>query len=164
MLASSISSSASSSYSAHSESSRFTRDFEEIKLLGKGAFGEVYHVKHNLDKKEYAMKIIPANKINQKDLREVLALSDFKHSGIVQYYCSFIDDCAKVAAGWTSYHSRSDTTFSSESAMETSLTCGATFIPGMHLIITCSHALYKVELLNNYYSTELLRHTKKFLL
>lgn len=37
---------------------RLEKDYDKIKLLGKGAFGVVYHVKHEVDCKEYAVKII----------------------------------------------------------------------------------------------------------
>ena len=45
------------------------KDFERIKLLGKGSFGEVYLVKSKIDNKSYAMKIIDKKIIreNNKD-------------------------------------------------------------------------------------------------
>ncbi len=40
------------------EESRFLKDFEEIKFIGKGGFGSVYKVKNKLDDRYYAVKKI----------------------------------------------------------------------------------------------------------
>ena len=37
---------------------RMEKEFDVIKLLGKGGFGVVYHVKGKLDCKDFAIKII----------------------------------------------------------------------------------------------------------
>jgi len=38
-------------------------DFQTIKVLGKGAFGEVRLVRYNLDNKVYAMKLMRKSKM-----------------------------------------------------------------------------------------------------
>jgi hypothetical protein len=40
------------------EESRFLKDFEEIKFIGKGGFGSVYKAKNKLDDRYYAVKKI----------------------------------------------------------------------------------------------------------
>ena len=40
------------------DSFRLEEEYDRIKLLGKGGFGVVYHVKHKTDRQEYAVKII----------------------------------------------------------------------------------------------------------
>ena len=37
---------------------RFRADFEEVRELGKGAFGRVVMVRHTVDHREYAVKIV----------------------------------------------------------------------------------------------------------
>lgn len=43
----------------HCACSRVEKDFEKLGILGKGGFGVVYHVLHKVDKREYAIKMIP---------------------------------------------------------------------------------------------------------
>ena len=62
--------------------------FQKIKKLGEGSFGEVFHVKHSLDEKEYAIK-----KMHKKenDLCEIRILSSLCHPNIIRYYSSWND-------------------------------------------------------------------------
>lgn len=68
--------------------SRFHREFESIKLLGKGAFGSVVLAKHKLDGSEYAVKkIVFTGNGFQSDahtrvLREVRALAKLDHPNV----------------------------------------------------------------------------------
>ncbi|KAG8239900.1 hypothetical protein J437_LFUL019470 [Ladona fulva] len=78
-------------------SSRIKNEFEIIKLLGKGAFGDVLKAKNKLDGRLYAIKRIqlnPKNKqLNKKITREVKLLSRLNHENVVRYYNSWIE-CA----------------------------------------------------------------------
>ncbi|XP_008301474.1 interferon-induced, double-stranded RNA-activated protein kinase-like [Stegastes partitus] len=65
--------------------SRFQSDYDSIEPLGKGGFGHVYRARHKLVGKFYAVKIVDGE---EKALREVMALSELRHSNIVRY-----DDC-----------------------------------------------------------------------
>ena len=40
------------------ENGRLSSVFENMELIGKGGFGNVYKARHRLDKKNYAIKII----------------------------------------------------------------------------------------------------------
>lgn len=75
--------------------SRIHNEFEAIKWLGKGAFGDVLKVKNKLDGCVYAIKRIklnPKNKqLNRKITREVKLLSRLHHENVVRYYNSWIE-------------------------------------------------------------------------
>lgn len=49
---------------------RTLNDFESIKILGKGAFGKVWLVKHKENDEYYAMKILDKNSVIQQNLIE----------------------------------------------------------------------------------------------
>ncbi|XP_023566970.1 interferon-induced, double-stranded RNA-activated protein kinase isoform X2 [Octodon degus] len=61
----------------------FTRIYENIELIGKGGYGEVFKAIHKLDKTINAIKRTKYN--GEKELREVQALAAFTHPNIVQY-------------------------------------------------------------------------------
>ncbi|XP_031785554.1 eIF-2-alpha kinase GCN2 [Nasonia vitripennis] len=75
--------------------SRLQNEFEVIRWLGKGAFGDVFKVKNKLDGGIYAIKRIklnPKNKqLNRKITREVKLLSRLNHENVVRYYNSWIE-------------------------------------------------------------------------
>ncbi|XP_026672144.1 uncharacterized protein LOC108628228 [Ceratina calcarata] len=75
--------------------SRITNEFEILKWLGRGAFGDVIKVKNKLDGGIYAIKRIklnPRNKqLNRKITREVKLLSRMNHENVVRYYNSWIE-------------------------------------------------------------------------
>ncbi|KAF7186460.1 Eukaryotic translation initiation factor 2-alpha kinase 1 [Pseudocercospora fuligena] len=83
--------------------SRYVQDFEEIGVLGRGGFGEVYRVRHKLDNNIYAVKKIPIrpsliNEIStggqaalDKLLAEVRSLSRLQHPNVVRYHNSWIE-------------------------------------------------------------------------
>ncbi|EME78404.1 uncharacterized protein MYCFIDRAFT_80821 [Pseudocercospora fijiensis CIRAD86] len=83
--------------------SRYVQDFEEIGVLGRGGFGEVYQVRHKLDDCIYAVKKIPIrpsliNEIStggqaalDKLLAEVRSLSRLQHPNVVRYFNSWIE-------------------------------------------------------------------------
>eukprot|EP00250_Pteridium_aquilinum_P002999 c132_g2_i1 orf=137-1987(+) len=78
-----------------SSTSRYSSDFEELSVLGKGGFGYVVLCKNKLDGRQYAMKKIrltdksPA--LNKRILREVTTLSRLQHHHIVRYYQAWFE-------------------------------------------------------------------------
>lgn len=69
-------------------------DFEILKILGKGSFGEVYKVLSKKNNKIYAMKRINLNKFNdekikQLNLNEIKFLEKSCHPHIINLYKSF---------------------------------------------------------------------------
>ncbi|GLV39622.1 Gcn2 [Carabus blaptoides fortunei] len=75
--------------------SRIQNEFEVLKWLGRGAFGDVLKVRNKLDGGYYAIKRIelnPKNKqLNRKITREVKLLSRLNHENVVRYYNSWIE-------------------------------------------------------------------------
>lgn len=71
--------------------------FHELRLLGRGAFGGVYLVIHNLDRLAlgtYAVKKIPVGDSRQwlaNALKEVRVLERLRHPNIVSYYHSWLE-------------------------------------------------------------------------
>ena len=69
-------------------------DFEQIKKLGNGCFGEVWLVKSKLNGKEYAMKKLDLSKKGgeeekKKTRKEIEILKTVHHPNIVKFYTSF---------------------------------------------------------------------------
>ncbi|KAK0555682.1 eukaryotic translation initiation factor 2-alpha kinase [Tilletia horrida] len=74
--------------------SRYRADFEEIKFLGKGAYGSVVKAKNRLDGNMYAIKRIKLSNSSENDertLREITALSRLSHAHIVRYVTCWIE-------------------------------------------------------------------------
>ncbi|KAJ8288896.1 hypothetical protein COCON_G00015550 [Conger conger] len=74
--------------------SRYYNEFQELQLLGKGAFGAVIKVQNNLDGCYYAVKRIlvnPASKQFRRIKGEVTLLSRLNHENIVRYYNAWIE-------------------------------------------------------------------------
>ncbi|XP_063607154.1 eukaryotic translation initiation factor 2-alpha kinase 1-like isoform X2 [Penaeus indicus] len=73
---------------------RYSREFEELSVLGKGGFGLVTKVRHKLDGCHYAVKIISMRKNDLKTLntllREVQSLAQLDHPKIVRYHSTWI--------------------------------------------------------------------------
>jgi eukaryotic translation initiation factor 2-alpha kinase 3 len=87
---------------------RYKAEFWELRRLGKGGFGTVYHVKNFVDNQDYAVKKIPLDpkclrnwKTNGAQevealLKEIRTLARLEHSNIVRYYTAWIEG----AEGW----------------------------------------------------------------
>ena len=83
--------------------SRYRADFQEIKMLGKGGFGQVWHVLNYVDNQHYAMKRIPLNRRMahqlhtsgldglENVLREIRTLARLEHCNVVRYFNAWIE-------------------------------------------------------------------------
>ncbi|TPX71470.1 hypothetical protein SpCBS45565_g01126 [Spizellomyces sp. 'palustris'] len=76
-------------------SSRYSEDFNELHVLGKGAFGQVWKVRNRLDSVEYAVKKIPLKMGMgnlERILREVKFHARLSHSNVVRYFSAWVED------------------------------------------------------------------------
>ncbi|CAG8514796.1 12224_t:CDS:10 [Acaulospora morrowiae] len=78
------------------QNSRYSNDFVEIKLLGKGGFASVWQAKNKLDGVDYAIKKIrlrgdkiPGEK--EKIFREIKFLARLEHTNVIRYYSSWLE-------------------------------------------------------------------------
>nr|XP_006824933.1 PREDICTED: eukaryotic translation initiation factor 2-alpha kinase 4-like [Saccoglossus kowalevskii] len=111
--------------------SRLYSEFEELKWLGKGGFGDVIKVQNKLDGCFYAIKRIPLNpkskEFNKKITREVKLLSRLNHENVVRYYNSWIEVCENSASQETDSESKTSTDPESNSFMKPNLRRGLSF-------------------------------------
>ena len=74
---------------------KYRTNFNEIKLLGQGAYGSVYKVFHKYEKKYYAVKKVFITKEIIEDnydiFREIQIYSDLMNEHVVRFYGSWID-------------------------------------------------------------------------
>lgn len=92
--------------------SRYFDEFEELQLLGKGAFGAVIKVQNKLDGCYYAVKRIqvnPASKQFRRIKGEVTLLSRLNHENIVRYYNAWIERHEMPSTGVVSITDSSET-------------------------------------------------------
>ncbi|KAL4883413.1 kinase-like domain-containing protein [Aspergillus karnatakaensis] len=83
--------------------SRYAVEFSEIRVLGRGSFGEVYHVKNHIDGQDYAVKKIPLSQRRLEQLqlgnenqlenimKEIRTLARLEHANVVRYYGAWIE-------------------------------------------------------------------------
>lgn len=75
----------------------FRRDFKIERHLGQGAFGNVFHVKNNLDQQDYAVKAIQFSRgiqgrlFEQRVYRELTTWSKLNHPHIARYLHGWIE-------------------------------------------------------------------------
>ncbi|KAM3728346.1 Eukaryotic translation initiation factor 2-alpha kinase [Dirofilaria immitis] len=76
-------------------SSRYSVDFREVRRIGCGGFGQVFHVHSNIDDCDYAIKKIQFNltmsKSMTKIVNEVRLLAVVQHKNIVRYYGAWVE-------------------------------------------------------------------------
>lgn len=82
-------------------SNKYRTNFNQIKLLGQGAYGSVYKVFHKYEKKFYAIKKVFITKDIIEDnydiFREIQIYSELINDQVVRYYSSWIDiDVASI--------------------------------------------------------------------
>ncbi|KAJ7432513.1 kinase-like domain-containing protein [Mycena galericulata] len=82
------------------QSSRWKEDWEELELLGKGAFGSVVKARNKIDSRIYAVKKIRLNttQSDTKIFREVNALSRLSHRFIVRYFTTWVETAEAASA------------------------------------------------------------------
>jgi eukaryotic translation initiation factor 2-alpha kinase 3 len=91
-------------YTARPGANRYAAEFTEIRQLGKGGFGTVYHVINYVDSQHYAIKKIGLDPRRLKKrwqdggqeeienvLREIRTLASLEHSNIVRYFGAWIE-------------------------------------------------------------------------
>ncbi|KAE8154766.1 kinase-like domain-containing protein [Aspergillus avenaceus] len=83
--------------------SRYAMEFSQVKVIGRGSFGEVYHVKNHIDGQAYAVKKIPISQRrlaqlqkggeNQLEsiMKEIRTLARLEHTNVVRYYGAWIE-------------------------------------------------------------------------
>lgn len=82
---------------------RKAADYDIVKLLGKGAYGSAYKVRHKSDLRELVMKVIRLRELsvmpsssqtkNQRAAyREVSIMKSIEHPHIIRYETSFADE------------------------------------------------------------------------
>nr|GAT55219.1 predicted protein [Mycena chlorophos] len=103
----------------HRQASRWKEDWEELELLGKGAFGSVVKARNKIDSRIYAVKKVRlrTGHSDNKIFREVNALSRLSHRFIVRYFTTWVEQAEGTSA------SASDTE-------ESSTEDGMTNVPG----------------------------------
>ena len=71
-------------------------NYEFVKSIGQGMYGQVFLAKHKTENKHYAIKRINFKDINDKDRKnienEVRLLKELRHPNIVSYKDSFLDN------------------------------------------------------------------------
>lgn len=74
---------------------KYRNNYNQINLLGEGAFGSVFKVFHLFEKKLYALKKIFITEDLVSDnfdiFKEVQLYSELNHTNIVRYYSSWVD-------------------------------------------------------------------------
>lgn len=74
---------------------KYRNNFNEIKLLGIGAYGSVYKVFHKFERKFYAIKKVFITEELIEDnfdiFREIQIFCNLEHQNIVKYYSSWLD-------------------------------------------------------------------------
>ncbi|KAJ7121645.1 hypothetical protein C8R44DRAFT_622641 [Mycena epipterygia] len=82
------------------QASRWKEDWEELEMLGKGAFGSVVKARNKIDSRIYAVKKIRLNRIQSdtKIFREVNALSRLSHRFIVRYFTTWVETAEAASA------------------------------------------------------------------
>ncbi|KAN0081766.1 Protein kinase-like domain containing protein [Elaphomyces granulatus] len=88
---------------ATDRSSRYTAEFSEVRVLGRGSFGEVYHVRHHIDGQNYAVKKIPLSQRRlgllrkgglrylEHIMKEIRTLARLEHPHVVRYYGAWLE-------------------------------------------------------------------------
>ncbi|VDN03853.1 unnamed protein product [Thelazia callipaeda] len=75
--------------------SRYNIEFEEIRKIGGGGFGSVYHVRSKIDNCDYAIKKVPVDvptsETMMKVVNEVRLLASVQHKNIVRYFGAWVE-------------------------------------------------------------------------
>ena len=70
-------------------------NFEVIRILGEGAYSQVFHVRRLIDDEDYALKQVKLEKLDEKmlsnTLTEVRILASIKNPFVCSYKEAFLD-------------------------------------------------------------------------
>ncbi|KAI0320013.1 hypothetical protein OF83DRAFT_1275377 [Amylostereum chailletii] len=96
--------------------SRWKEDWEQLELLGRGAFGSVVKARNKIDSRIYAVKKVQlkATKRDSKIFREVNALSRLSHRFIVRYYTTWVESNEPSSASGSDEDDSGDETDTAE--------------------------------------------------
>uniref|UniRef100_F6ZMB2 Serine/threonine-protein kinase Nek4 n=2 Tax=Ciona intestinalis TaxID=7719 RepID=F6ZMB2_CIOIN len=71
-------------------------DYDILKAIGKGSYGEVHLIQHKKERKQYVVKKLALQKVSRRERKaaesEAKLLSQLKHPNIVSYKDSFEND------------------------------------------------------------------------
>uniref|UniRef100_H2ZPD2 non-specific serine/threonine protein kinase n=1 Tax=Ciona savignyi TaxID=51511 RepID=H2ZPD2_CIOSA len=71
-------------------------DYDVMRVIGKGSYGEVHLIQHKREKKQYVVKKLALQKVSKRERKaaesEAKLLSELKHPNIVSYKDSFEND------------------------------------------------------------------------
>lgn len=133
---------------AFNHMSRYSVEFSELKVLGRGSFGEVYHVKNHIDGQDYAVKKIPLSQRrldqlqfggqNQLEIimKEIRTLARLEHTNVVRYYGAWVEQ-AHVSNPMP-FNQQMNTTFESSQVQPHSP--GSTNEPSMGIVFENSES------------------------
>ena len=69
-------------------------DYQILKELGRGEYGQVFQVRSKKDEQEYALKKVNLSNAHEKEkiqaFREIKALKLIRHADLINYYESFL--------------------------------------------------------------------------
>ncbi|KAJ5195975.1 hypothetical protein N7449_006454 [Penicillium cf. viridicatum] len=100
----------------YNQLSRYSVEFQELKILGRGSFGEVYHVTNHIDGQDYAVKKIPLSQRRLEQLqfggqnqlevimKEIRTLARLEHTNIVRYYGAWVEQAHHSRPPPAEYH------------------------------------------------------------
>ncbi|EKV16109.1 hypothetical protein PDIG_11530 [Penicillium digitatum PHI26] len=100
----------------YNQLSRYSVEFQELKILGRGSFGEVYHVTNHIDGQDYAVKKIPLSQRRLEQLqfggqnqlevimKEIRTLARLEHPNIVRYYGAWVEQAHHSHPPSAEYH------------------------------------------------------------
>ncbi|CAG8112564.1 unnamed protein product [Penicillium olsonii] len=100
----------------YNHSSRYSVEFKQLKVLGRGSFGEVFHVTNHIDGQDYAVKKIPLSQRRLEQLqfggqnqlevimKEIRTLARLEHTNIVRYYGAWVEQAHNPQSSPEDYH------------------------------------------------------------
>ncbi|CAG8343060.1 unnamed protein product [Penicillium salamii] len=100
----------------YNHSSRYSVEFKQLKVLGRGSFGEVFHVTNHIDGQDYAVKKIPLSQRRLEQLqfggqnqlevimKEIRTLARLEHTNIVRYYGAWVEQANHANPSPDEYH------------------------------------------------------------
>ncbi|SJL11916.1 uncharacterized protein ARMOST_15330 [Armillaria ostoyae] len=106
------------------QASRWKEDWEELELLGKGAFGSVVKARNRIDNRVYAVKKVRLRTLRSdtKIFREVNALSRLSHRFIVRYYTTWVETAEPTSTAASDESESESDSYSQSNGTENGMT------------------------------------------